>query len=246
MFAAICVSLGAPPASGDPADGDPATEDPAFTDRAAGGEAGGEALDIMADLLAHADATLARRNPIAALDAMAAEDGPAYCALVYGYISYQRPGQHQRPDPGQHPAQHALTAFDAPAGPAGIGSVLGGTGIAVTRSCTRLDAARDYIRHLLSEETQVRRYADVGGQSADRRAWLDPDADGQARGFYSATRRTVEAAWVRPRFAGYLEFQARASAVLRDGLISGANHNLLLNRVNELFAGSTRGIYIRT
>ena len=73
-----------------------------------------------------------------------------------------------------------------------------------------------------------RRDADGRGQSADRRAWLDPAADARAAGFYSATRRTVESAWVRPRFAGNLEFQARASAVLRDGLISGEAHEVLL------------------
>lgn len=223
MFAAICVSLGAFPA------------DAAFIERAPGLRA----LDIMADLLAHADPGLARRNPIAVLGAMAAEDGPAYCPLVYGYISYQRAGGNRA---------HALTAFDAPAGPAGIGSVLGGTGIAVTRSCRRPDLAAAYIRHLIAEETQVRIYAELGGQSADRRAWLDQEADTQARGFYSATRRTIEAAWVRPRFAGYLDFQTRASAVLRDGLLGGLrpggrsglpggqNHDHLLDRVNELFA----------
>ncbi len=223
MFAAVCVSLGALPAEG------------AFIER----EPGLRALDIMAGLLAHADPGLARRNPIAVLDAMAAEDGPAYCPLVYGYISYQRPGGNRA---------RALTAFDAPAGPAGIGSVLGGTGIAVTRSCRRPDLAADYIRLLIAEETQVRTYAELDGQSADRRAWLDREADTQARGFYSATRRTIEAAWMRPRFVGYVEFQTRASAVLRDGLLGGLrqggrnglaggqNHDQLLDQVNELFA----------
>jgi len=83
--------------------------------------------------------------------------------------------------------------------------------------------------------------AGLGGQSADRRAWLDPGAD-QRAGLYSATRRTVEAAWVRPRFAGYLEFQARASAVLRDGLVDGQNHDRLVDRVNDLFACSKQSI----
>jgi crotonobetainyl-CoA:carnitine CoA-transferase CaiB-like acyl-CoA transferase len=77
------------------------------------------------------------------------------------------------------------------------------------------------------------------------RAWLDPAADARAAGFYSATRRTVESAWVRPRFAGYLEFQARASAVLRDGLISGEDHEVLLGQVNDLFTRASTGIPAR-
>jgi multiple sugar transport system substrate-binding protein len=227
MFAAICVSLGAPPAT---APGEPAFADPA---------AGTEALELMADLLAHADPRLAGRNPIAVLDAMAAggnnghgDGGPVYCPLVYGYLTYQRP----------RPGNRALAAFDAPARPGRdgrsslIGSVLGGTGIAVTRSCTQLAAARGHLLRLMSPEVQIGRYSELGGQSADRRAWLDPDADRRSGGFYSATRRTVEAAWVRPRFAGYVAFQAGASAVLRDGLLAGLRPGPLLSRVNEMCA----------
>jgi multiple sugar transport system substrate-binding protein len=220
MFSAICVALGAPPASAD-TDTDTAFADP---------DAGAEAAGIMADLLEQADATLAGRNPIAVLDAMAADDGPVYCPLVYGYVTYQRP----------RPGARALTAFDAPAGPGGIGSVLGGTGLAVTRSCADLPAAREQLLRLVSRDVQVGLYAELGGQSADRRAWSDASADESAGGFYSATRATIEAAWVRPRFAGYVEFQAAASAGLRDGLLRGEKPRVLAGRVNELFVNGRR------
>jgi multiple sugar transport system substrate-binding protein len=200
MFSAICVSLGAPPASGSGRFADPS--------------AGAEAIAIMADLLAHADPALAWRNPIGVLDAMAADDGPVYCPLVYGYISYQP----------------TLAAFDAPAGPGGIGSVLGGTGIAVTRSCTDLAAAREQLLRLVSEDVQIGLYASLGGQSADRRAWA-------ANGFYSATRHTIDVAWVRPRFAGYVSFQAAASAALRDGLRRGDRAAAILAEVERAFDG---------
>jgi multiple sugar transport system substrate-binding protein len=213
MFSALCVALGAAPA-GSPDDG--AFADPVI---------GAEVLAIMADLLAHADPALAARNPIAVLDALAADGGPAWCPLVYGYVTYQRPRDGAAP----------LAASDAPAGPAGTGSVLGGTGVAVTRSCADLPAAAALLRLLVSEKVQVGRYAELGGQSADRRAWEDPGAGARAGGFYRATRRTVEAAWVRPRFAGYVEFQSAASAVLREGLLDGTRHRLLVREVNKLF-----------
>ena len=219
MFSAICVALGAPPAA--PGTTEPDSGAGSFADP----EAGVEAVAIMAELLAHADPALARRNPIAVLDAMAADGGPAYCPLVYGYVTYQRP----------RPGTRALAAFDAPAGPGGIGSVLGGTGIAVTRSCTDVGAARELLLCLVSEDVQVRRYAELGGQSADRRAWLDRVTDASAGGFYSATLATIEAAWVRPRFVGYVEFQAAASAALRDGLFLGEPPRALVNQVNRLF-----------
>jgi len=252
MFAAICVALGAPPgAAADDVFADPVT--------------GAAALDIMADLFAHADRRLSTRNPIAILDAMATSgsgtqatsgsgaqatsgapdpssgrsstatsaDVPVYCPLVYGYLTYQR----------SRPGHATLAAFDAPAGGTGanghrIGSVLGGTGIAVTRSCARPEAAVAHIRRLLSERVQVGLYAELGGQSADRRAWADAAADASSGGFYSATRRTVEAAWVRPRFPGYLGFQAAASAVLRDGLIEAERHDVLLRRIEDLYVAA--------
>ena len=189
----------------------------------------------MADLLAHADRELSQRNPIGVLDAMAAGGGPAYCPLVYGYVTYQRPLAGE-------PGSFRLAAFGAPAGPGGIGSVLGGTGLAITRSAVELGAAAALIRSLLSDEVQVGLYAELGGQSSARQAWEHPGADAAGGGFYRATLATVEQAWVRPRFAGYPEFQAAASAVLREGLLAGEPHAGLVRRVNELFAAARDGV----
>jgi multiple sugar transport system substrate-binding protein len=220
MFSAICVAAGTAPA----------TSGPEFATVAAGREA----LAVMAGLLARADRELSVRNPIAVLDAMAAPGGPAYCPLVYGYITYQRP---QPSGPGRHP----LRFFDAPAGPGGIGSVLGGTGLAVTRSCASPGAAARLIRELLSGPVQTGLFAEHGGQAGAAQAWRDPAADRASGGFYRATWATVSQAWVRPRFAGYPQFQAAASAVLRDGLLAGAPHAGLVRQVNELFAVRGRG-----
>ncbi len=195
------------------------------------GAAGTAALAIMADLLAHADRELSQRNPIGVLDAMAASGGPAYCPLVYGYVTYQRPL-------GGEPGSSRLSAFDAPAGPGGIGSVLGGTGLAITRSALELGAAAALMRTLLSDEVQVSLYAELGGQSSARQAWQHPGADAAAGGFYRATLATVEQAWVRPRFAGYPEFQTAASGVLREGLLAAEPHAGLVRRVNELYAAA--------
>jgi multiple sugar transport system substrate-binding protein len=232
MFAALCVASGTWPATS-PGEFVPAA-------------AGGGALDVLADLLAHADREVSMANPIGVLDAMAAPGGPAYCPLVYGYVTYRRPV----------PGRRRLAAFDAPAGPGGIGSVLGGTGIAVTRSAAQTTAqaaaVTALLRRLLSGPVQLGRYAELGGQSSYRQAWRgDGDepggptsatttSSGTSRderdgGFYRATRRTVESAWVRPRFAGYPAFQAAASAVLRDGLLGGEDHGVMLRKVNDMY-----------
>jgi multiple sugar transport system substrate-binding protein len=234
MFSAICVAAGSPPAAAS------ARPRPAGT-KSVGGNgpfvsemAGTDALAVMADLLACADRELSQRNPIGVLDAMADSGGPAYCPLVYGYVTYQRPLAGE-------PGSSRLAAFDAPAGPGGIGSVLGGTGLAITRSAVELGAAAALIRTLLSDQVQVGLYAELGGQSSARRAWEHPGADAAGGGFYRATLATVEQAWVRPRFPGYPEFQTAASAVLREGLLAGAPHAGLVRRVNELFAAAWDG-----
>ncbi len=252
MFSAICVAAGNPPAAGISA-GAVASPAAGSGEAVGSGEfvseaAGLAALAVMADLLAQADREVSQRNPIGVLDAMAAPGGPAYCPLVYGYLTYQR---RPRPRPatraqtaprqaaGEPPGRCRLAAFDAPAGPGGIGSVLGGTGLAVTRSCTgsgATAAAAAELGLLLSERIQLTAFAQLGGQSSARQAWLDPAADAASGGFYSATRATVEQAWVRPRFAGYPAFQQAASAVLRDGLLHEEPHAALVRQVNALFA----------
>jgi multiple sugar transport system substrate-binding protein len=225
MFSAICVAAGAGPAR----DHGPFGDHGPFVTEAAGAAA----LEIMSDLLAHADRELSQANPISVLDAMAAGGGPAYCPLVYGYVTYQRPL-------GGEPGSSRLAAFDAPAGPGGIGSVLGGTGVAITRSAVELGAAAALIRTLLSDEVQIGRYAELGGQSSARQAWQHPGADAAGGGFYRATLATVEQAWVRPRFAGYPEFQTAASALVREGLLAGQPHARVVRRVNELYAAARR------
>ena len=108
MFSAICVAAGTPPAAGGAAAG--------------GGEfvseaAGLAALAVMADLLAQADRELSQRNPIGVLEAMAAPDGPAYCPLVYGYLTYQRrPRAAAGPGPGCGAPGRGRPARTAPAG----------------------------------------------------------------------------------------------------------------------------------
>jgi multiple sugar transport system substrate-binding protein len=228
MFSAICAAAGAGPARDDAAAGD---HGPFVTEAA-----GTAALAIMSDLLVHADRELSQRNPIGVLDAMAAGDGPAYCPLVYGYVTYQRPL-------GGEPGSSRLAAFDAPAGPGGIGSVLGGTGVAITRSAGELGAAAALIRILLSDEVQIGLYAELGGQSSARQAWQHPGADAAGGGFYRATLATVEQAWVRPRFAGFPEFQSTASALLREGLLAGQPHARLVRRVNDLYAAARSGAH---
>ncbi len=207
-FFSICAGLGAAPlASGSEAPVPP--------------ERGLEALELMQQLLARSVAALHGANPIQLLEAMARERAAACCPLVYGYVTYATAAC----------GREALRFADAP----GLGSTLGGTGIAVTQRCPRDPALAAHLSWLLDPVTQSGFIARHAGQPAARAAWSDAVLDDSAGGFYAGTRRTLEAAWVRPRFPGYIEFQRRASDLIRSGLAERFPATRLLDRLGALW-----------
>ncbi|SEF84808.1 multiple sugar transport system substrate-binding protein [Nonomuraea solani] len=174
-------------------------------------EAAGErALELMAELLALSDPESSLLNPIGVLDAMTA-GAVDCCPLLYGYASYD------------------LAFSDAPAWPGKApGSVLGGTGLVVSRRRigTIRDAVRAHLLRLTSEPVQTGLFPATGGQPASAAAW-------QREGFYRDTAATMEAAWIRPRFPGYIALQERSSALIRAGLLARTPAPALLGDLRE-------------
>lgn len=156
-----------------------------------------EALSILAELAHTAPAGTVTLNPIGLLELMSSTDELAYVPLVYGYVNYA-----------------PRVAFDAPPAGTRIGSTIGGTGIAISRRCDPTPELLDHLRWLMSPTTQAGFIPEHAGQPSARSAWQ------QLGPFYTDTLATIEASWVRPRFAGYIPFQSRASAIIRDGLDS--------------------------
>ena len=222
---AICAAQGVPPVAetggGSPAGG--FAEDRAARDAVLG------ALDLLGDICVRVDLALAVGGPIGVLEAMAAGDAAACCPLVYGYVTYSEPGR--RP--------HRLTACDAPAWQPGgrKGSVLGGTGVAVSRRVGGEDipAARAHVRRLLAEPVQAELVPRTGGQAALRTAWESGAVNAACGGFYRRTRATLDQAWVRPRFTGWIAFQEQGSAVVRGGLGRRAAPIQILRRLQRTF-----------
>lgn len=186
----IAVSLGAPPATGDEV----------LVERGAALES----LAILTELAAHAPTGTADLNPIGLLERMTTGDDLGYLPLVYGYVTYSAPGPRRR-----------ATFGAPPAGPAGLGSTIGGTGIAITRRGRPSPALLDHLAWLLDTGTQRGFVPEHAGQPSATDAWRDAAVDAAADGFYSGTLATMRASWVRPRFAGYIPFQAHGSALLR-------------------------------
>ncbi len=141
------------------------------------------------------------RNPIRTWQLLAESDTVAYCPFAYGYSNYSRHGY----------ASHQLTTGNLITLDNGtpLRSTLGGAGIAVSAQCKHRDAAIAYAAHVASPLTQRTLYVSSGGQPGHRAAWLDAEANRITNNFFANTLPTLDAAWVRPRWPGFIAFPGR-------------------------------------
>jgi multiple sugar transport system substrate-binding protein len=205
----------------------PARNDPAIL---LSPEIGAASLDVMATLFGRMPRMAGALNPIGLLRAMSTGDDIALCPLVYGYVNYAVVSAGGR----------SLAFHDAPRGTdvGQPGSTLGGTGIGVSRTCQITPALLDHLRWLMSADAQVRFIPAHDGQPSRREAWHDADINARWGSFYANTARTVEHAYVRPRYNGYIAFQAEASEILRLGLGERTPHPVILDRLQSAYARS--------
>lgn len=167
-----------------------------------------------------------QRNPIALLESMAAGTGPEYCPHVYGYVNYVL-------------AETPLWFGDAPAGRADRrGSVLGGTGIAISRRCRPDAALLDHLRWLMEPDTQSGFLTREAGQPCCRSSWEDEHVNERAHGFYRATRATMAQAWVRPRHDSAIDFQRQCSDDVRRCLYDDHDWRRLAAALNHRYRSS--------
>lgn len=188
-------------------------------------KAGVEVVDRLAEITALIEPSNFAMDPIAASEAMAREDAlVALMPLGYGYVSYARDGFRS----------HRLIFADIPL-PGHRGSVLGGTGIAVSAFSAHANEAADYAFWIASAHVQRGLYAESGGQPGHAAAWGDDGVNGAAHDFYRRTRATLDAAWVRPRHSGYMAFQDAAATRLNAGLLSGETPAAIVEALNQLY-----------
>ncbi len=178
-------------------------------------------LDAMAALTRHVPRECLAMNPIEAFELMATQDQYAYCPLGYGYTNYSRDGY--RP----HLLQFANIPSLGNAGPRG--SAIGGTGIAVSSHCKAIDVAVDYAFWIASAACQRSLFFDSGGQPGNAAAWDDNHCNTIAHDFFRATRATLDAVYVRPRYDGYMQFQDDAGNIINAFLSGNIDMNTALN-----------------
>lgn len=185
------------------------------------------AFEHLRELVALCPAEALDWNSIALHDVMAARDDLAFCPAVYCYATYAE-ADHR----------HPLRFHDFP-GPRGArGSTIGGTGLGISALCAYPEAALNYARFAATAAAQSA-FALHHGQPARLDCWKDAAINARFGGCYRDTLRTMEGCWIRPRFAGYLGFQAKAGDLIEHHLRGEIGERDLLNRLQEAFESSS-------
>jgi multiple sugar transport system substrate-binding protein len=187
------------------------------------------ALEALGELVSLCDPACLVRNPIRTYEAMIASDNVGYCPFAYGYSNYARPEYASRTL-----AFGGLVAFAG----ARLRSTLGGTGLAISRACRHPEVALDYAQWIASPEVQAGLFAITGGQPGHRSAWLDPELNAMSGNYFTDTLATVDEAYLRPRYDGYLWFQDRASPEVHAYLTEGGSAPAVVDRLNRLYRES--------
>lgn len=194
-------------------------------------QTGEYALDLLRRLSEVSVENALSENPIAVWERMSTTDTAAYCPLAFGYSNYARNGY--RP--------HRLTFGVIPSSGSGpIGATLGGAGLAISARCANRDTALAYAAWIAGPECQRTLYVDSGGQPGNKRAWCDDHANAITNGYFRATLPVLENAWLRPRHAGFAEYQNIAAEIIVHFLQDKLKPSATLDELNHTYGTHPR------
>jgi multiple sugar transport system substrate-binding protein len=182
------------------------------------------ALDDVIDL---SPADVFSLTPISLMDRMSTPDEIAYCPHAYSYSNYARPGYRR------HVCRYANMPALGTQGPRG--SHIGGTGLSVSSKCQHPRVAVDYAARVAGAAWQRTIYFEAGGQPAQAAAWDDPGVNAACSDFFFSTRETIDRAYLRPRYNGYLMFQYDGGDLLTQHLQQRGDRDELIDRLNALY-----------
>jgi len=185
-----------------------------------------EVLDRLHALIALAHPRSVEWNPIQVYDFLISTSDAVYCPYGFGYSNYSRVGNVVR-----------LKFTNAPAaGPRGCaGTMLGGTGIAISKLSAHPAEAIAYAKWLVSPEHQRGIYFREGGQPASLSAWTDSSVNVAADGFFADTLQTLQTAYLRPRFDGFVRFFEAAGIEINRCLRREIKDAALIRWLNERY-----------
>jgi multiple sugar transport system substrate-binding protein len=192
-------------------------------------ETGIAALELLRELIAICGLANIDRNPIRTWETLSRTDQYVYCPFAYGYANYGRADYTDN-----------RLKFGGLVSLSGrqLRSTLGGTGLAISTRCQEIATAVDYAAYVASPACQTGLYTLTGGQPGHRVAWLDPFNNQLCNGFFVDTLQTLDNAYLRPRYSGYIPFQDHAGDVVRDYVRDGGDAGATLDAINALYRKS--------
>lgn len=171
------------------------------------------AMDLLRRLVDVSKRDSLSRIPLQSLNALA-ENSVDYIALTFGYVSFESRGVRfgLAPSMDERPSRGAL---------------FGGTGLAVSSGSQHPEAALAFARFASSGPVQSTLWPENGGQPAHQEAW---DLLSETDPFYRDTAPAMETAYLRPRFDGWIPFQAAAGEAICEWLSEPNRHIKSLDR----------------
>jgi|TARA_B100000959_G_scaffold198372_1_gene207488 multiple sugar transport system substrate-binding protein len=187
-----------------------------------------EILEAMREIVALMDEACLKLDPIGIYEWLGRTvEAPAYSPFGYGYTNYSRDGYCRFP----------LVFADAPGfddnGPRG--TVIGGTGIAVSARTQHPKEAMEYAFWIAGADCQKDLFFGSGGQPGNAIAWEDDGCNAATRNFFRNTRRTLETSWLRPRYDGYMDFQAAGGDIVHACLCGEATVGATVKKLQSAY-----------
>jgi multiple sugar transport system substrate-binding protein len=186
-----------------------------------------EVLDRLHALIAIAHPNSLDWNPIQVYDFMLSGSDAVYCPYAFGYSNYSRLGIAPRLEFTNAPAAGARGC---------AGTMLGGTGVAVSNLSRHQPEAIAYAKWLAGPEHQKGTYFRGGGQPASLAAWTDPSVNAACEAFFAGTLQTLQTAYVRPRFDGFVRFFEAAGVEINHCLRGQVSDAALIAWLNKHYA----------
>ncbi|MBZ4188089.1 ABC transporter substrate-binding protein [Niabella beijingensis] len=190
------------------------------------------ALNTMKAFYSLLDHRFFSMNPIAVAETMSQSDDYWYCPFAYGYSNYSR----------RHYSRQLLIYADVAAfNGKSLQTTLGGTGIAVSAYSSHPSVAVDFAQFVCTPEWQGTEYILTGGQPGYDFGYDDMVNNRVCNGFFKNTRSTLEKAYVRPRYHGYLHFQDAGGFYIQEYLKGNIpSPQTVLTKLNTLYSESLK------
>lgn len=192
------------------------------------------ALQLMHAVASHVPKECLTHNPIETLELMSQSDQYAYCPLLFGYTNYSRNNYRD----------NLIKFSNIPVVNDGDdcgGSIIGGTGLAISSQCQHQELALEFAFYLAGEAFQQGEYFANDGQPAHKSAWLSKNNNQHCSDFFNNTFETLDKSWLRPRYNGFLYFADQGGDLVNEFLADKKTLDETICGLEEFYQQSLDG-----